>query len=361
MEVSVATGPHLSFWAGRHVVVTGHTGFKGAWLTIWLHQLGARVTGISLPPVEPSLFSLARVNDISESHFVDLRDGAALDATLRRAGAEIIFHLAAQSLVLKGYQEPLSTFATNVMGTANLLEAVRSSRETKVVVVTTTDKVYRDQGGGPHQETDPLGGHDPYSASKAAAEIVIDSYRKSFLAERGVTLASARAGNVIGGGDWAQDRIIPDAVRAWSKGRILHVRRPNAVRPWQHVLEPLAGYLILAERLKSEPNLACAFNFGPDPGLSASVKSVVQIARAAFGEGEVSWGQDGHDGPFETPYLALDNERARAKLGIVPQWDLSYSINRTMSWYRLTAGGHDARAACLDDLSAFQATKRVSA
>lgn len=355
---TVAAGPTPGFWAGRHVLVTGHTGFKGAWLAIWLHQLGAKVTGISLPPLEPSLFSHARVGDISDSHFVDLRDPAPLGAMIRSTGAEIIFHLAAQSLVLAGYREPLATFATNIMGTANLLEGVRSSSATKVIVAVTTDKVYRDQNSRPHQETDPLGGHDPYSASKAAAEIIIDSYRRSFLAEQGVALASARAGNVIGGGDWAKDRLIPDAVRAWSEEQVLHVRRPRAVRPWQHVLEPLAGYLVLAQRLRSEPALAGAYNFGPDPNKVASVGDIVQIARAAFGKGEVAWGED-DGGPFEAPFLSLDNGYARARLGVHPRWVLSHSVGRTIDWYRRTSAGQDARAACLEDLAAFQAAERV--
>ena len=240
-----------SFWCGRRVVVTGHTGFKGSWLTLWLRRLGALVTGVSLPPMTtPSLFAAARIDTLCKSRFLDIRDSSGLADLIRAAQPEVVFHMAAQPLVRASYRDPLTTFETNVMGTVHLLEAVRRLGVTRVAVMVTTDKVYRDaESPVPHSEDDPLGGHDPYSASKAASEMIIESYRQSYLSAQAVAVASARAGNVIGGGDWSQDRLIPDAVRAWQGGKPLTVRRPAAVRPWQHVLGPIFGYLILAQRL----------------------------------------------------------------------------------------------------------------
>ena len=254
------------FFRGKKVLLTGHTGFKGSWLVLWLHRLGARVAGVSLPPnTLPNLFSLVGIEDLCESHLCDIRDCAALNAVIRQIEPEIVFHLAAQPLVRASYLDPVETIATNVMGTAHVLDALRGLESTRVAVMVTTDKVYREkQPPRPYRENDALGGHDPYSASKAASEIVIGSYRSAFLAEQGVAIASARAGNVIGGGDWSADRLIPDAVRAWQKGQTLEVRRPDAIRPWQHVLEPLAGYLTLAEKIWRQPALAGAYNFGPE-------------------------------------------------------------------------------------------------
>ncbi len=257
--------PDASFWRGKRVLLTGHTGFKGAWLALWLRRLGAEVTGVALPPAdEPSLFTLADVGGLCDSHLQDIRDAARLAAVVKAARPQILLHLAAQALVRASYRDPVGTFATNAMGTAHVLDALRGLDGARVAVMVTTDKVYRNlEQAVPFRETDELGGHDPYSASKAAAEVVIASYRDAFLSEQGVAVASARAGNVIGGGDWSEDRLLPDAVRAWQAGEALHVRRPAAIRPWQHVLEPLAGYLILAETLWDRPALAGAYNFGP--------------------------------------------------------------------------------------------------
>jgi CDP-glucose 4,6-dehydratase len=355
------TNPNASFWRNKRVLLTGHTGFKGAWMALWLHRLGAKVTGIALPPTTmPSLFKLAKVELLAASHFCDIRDTGKLAKAVAGANPEIVFHLAAQALVRPSYRDPLVTFAINLQGTANILETLRSLDSVRAVVAITTDKVYRDvEHTDPHREDDPLGGHDPYSASKAAAEIVIASYRDAFFAEKGVAVASARAGNVIGGGDWSEDRLIPDAIRAWERGKILQVRHPEAVRPWQHVLEPLAGYLILAEKLWDQPGLAGAYNFGPEITEAATVRQVVELARTNHGAGEVAWG-DSNEGPRETNWLSLDITKARSKLGVTPRWTLPESVARALQWYRRQAEGADARTLCVADIAAYEATAPAS-
>jgi CDP-glucose 4,6-dehydratase len=271
------------------------------------------------------------------------------------ARPDIVLHLAAQALVRESYREPLATFATNVQGTAHLLDAVKRAGGVRAVVAITTDKVYQNlEQPFPYRECDALGGHDPYSASKAACEIVVASYRASFLAAAGTAVATARAGNVIGGGDWAADRLVPDAVRAWSAGRALQVRRPLATRPWQHVLEPLAGYLTLAQALFESPALAGAYNFGPHTHEGATVRTVVELARAAFGRGETVWG-DGTEGPHEAGWLALEIAKARHTLGVTPRWSLEEAVRRSVEWYRERLDGADARVLCLRDIAIFEA------
>ena len=348
--------PDPSFWAGKRVLLTGHTGFKGAWLALWLDRLGAKVIGISLPPAtSPSMAGLAGIDRLVESHIIDIRDTDRLMNQVRSASPDVVLHLAAQALVRNSYREPLLTFGTNVQGTANVLEAVRAAGSARVVVAITTDKVYRNiEQVYPYRETDPLGGHDPYSASKAAAEIVIASYRDSYFAGEKIAVASARAGNVIGGGDWSEDRLIPDAVRAWGAGQPLTIRRPNAFRPWQHVLEPLAGYLKLSERLWAKPELAGAYNFGPPTQEAASVRDVVLLAKQSYGRGEVSWG-DGDEGPHEAGWLALETAKALHVLGIAPRWSLPTAVRRTMSWYRRQQEGSNARDLCAQDIADFEA------
>jgi CDP-glucose 4,6-dehydratase len=354
-DLAVTQSANASFWRGKRVLLTGHSGFKGAWLTIWLNRLGAEVTGISLPPLTtPNLFEAANVDALCRSYFCDIRDRVAVAELVRAAKPEIVLHLAAQPLVRAGYRQPLVTIETNVMGTAHVLEALRGLDCARVAVMVTTDKVYRDTGEErAHCEDDGLGGRDPYSASKAACEIVIESYAESFLARQGTAVASARAGNVVGGGDWSPDRLIPDAVRAWQAGETLAVRRPRAVRPWQHVLEPVAGYLVLAQRLWDEPGLAGAYNFGPDAGDAVAVCDVVELARAVYGEGEVVYG-DGSEGPHESAWLALDNSKARDRLGVAPVLTLVRAVERTMTWYRAHKGGADARTLCLADIDDFE-------
>jgi CDP-glucose 4,6-dehydratase len=346
--------PDPAFWKGRRVLLTGHTGFKGAWLALWLDRLGARVVGISLPPTTtPNLAKLIAIGELIDSRFTDIRDFNELARQFRSASPEIVLHLAAQALVRTSYRDPLPTFATNVQGTANVLEAVRVTNTARVVVAVTTDKVYVEQSH-PYRETDALGGHDPYSASKAAAEMVIASYRDAFLADNGVAVASTRAGNVIGGGDWSEDRLIPDAVRAWSVGQVLTVRRPQALRPWQHVLEPFAGYLKLAERLWEKPDLAGAYNFGPPTQDAARVRDVVSLAKQAYGGGEARW-EEGSDGPHEAEWLALEISKARDVLGVTPRWPLQRAVQRTMLWYRRQQDGGDARDLCAGDIGEFEA------
>ena len=343
------------FWKGRRVLLTGHSGFKGAWLALWLSKLGAKVTGISLPPTStPNLFTLANVAQITNSHYVDIRDADGVSRIVKGAEPEIVFHLAAQALVRPGYKDPLGTFATNVLGTANVLNSLRGVDSVRAAVAVTTDKVYKNlESIEPYRETDILGGYDPYSASKAASELIISSYKDSYLAAQGIAVASARAGNVVGGGDWSVDRLIPDAIRAWDINVPLEIRRPNAVRPWQHVLEPLNGYLVLAESLYSDRNLAGAYNFGPKSSEAATVRKVIELANQVYGNGRILWGA-GADGPHETNLLSLDTSKARDVLEVSPRWNLTQTITRTMNWYQQKKGSAaSALELCEADIAAF--------
>lgn len=348
-----------NFWRNKQVLLTGHSGFKGAWLALWLAQMGAKVTGISLPPVSsPNLFTLAKIANMTESHFGDIRDATVMPVITKKVQPEIVLHLAAQALVRSGYEDPLATFATNVMGTANVLNSLREVDSVKAIVLVTTDKIYKNlEQIYPYRETDALGGYDPYSASKAASEIIISSYRDSYLAERGVAVASARAGNVIGGGDWSVDRLIPDAVRAWDSSLPLEIRRPYAVRPWQHVLEPLNGYLVLAEKLHADSSLSGAYNFGPQTHEASSVRKVVELANQIYGCGSIKWG-NGTEGPHEAGLLSLEICKAREMLGVTPRWDLMGAIKRTMGWYQKQRNGASAISLCEADIEAFSATQK---
>lgn len=347
--------PDPAFWRGRRVLLTGHTGFKGAWLALWLQRLGAQVTGLALPPAgTPHLYGLAQVAQGMDSRYVDIRDAVATAEAIHAAQPEVVFHLAAQALVGEGYTHPLATFHTNVQGTAHVLDALRDQDSTRVAVVVTTDKVYRNlETPSPYRETDHLGGHDPYSASKAACELVVDSYRLSYLADQGVAVASARAGNVIGGGDWAPNRLVPDAVRAWQNQQTLVLRHPGSTRPWQHVLEPLWGYLLLAQRLWESPDLAGAWNLGPLPHEAATVGRVTALAQAAYGQGEVVV-QTPSQLPHEAGWLALDTAKARHGLHLQPRWNLPTAVQRTLTWYRAQHRGADARDLCLQDITDFE-------
>lgn len=344
-----------AFWHGKRVLVTGHTGFKGGWLTLWLQRLGARVCGISLPPAaNPNLFERARVAEGIDNHVCDIRDAERLAALVRASRPELVLHLAAQPLVRASYRAPVETFASNIMGTAHVLDALRGLDSVRVALMVTTDKVYRTvERFYPYREGDVLGGHDPYSASKAASEVVIASYRDAFLKDQGVAIASARAGNVIGGGDWSEDRLIPDAVRAWQADEVLEVRCPRAIRPWQHVLEPLHGYLSLAEKLWHLPELAGAYNFGPHTHEAATVRQVVELAREAYGKGEVRYG-DASTGPHEASWLALETAKARVALGVQPKWGLAEAVRRSLSWYQAQHAGADARELCLAEIAQYE-------
>ena len=351
------------FWSGKRVFVTGHTGFKGSWLALWLQSLGAEVTGFALaPPTTPSLFQLASVGRDMVSHEKDIRDSPALVAALRESRAEILLHLAAQPLVRLSYRDPVETYSTNVMGTLCVLEAARQVDSVRVLVNVTTDKCYenREWHWG-YREDDRLGGHDPYSSSKACAEILTAAYRSSYfppdrLAEHGRTLASARAGNVIGGGDWAADRLIPDCVRAVLAGERVLIRNPGALRPWQHVLEPLAGYLVLAERLFSgDIKYMKSYNFGPD---DADVRPVEEVVRAllvrlgAAAQVDVETAVQ----PHEAGLLKLDCSLARAELGWKPVWNLGQTLDRTAEWVQEYRSNVMAiRRVCLDQIVRYSA------
>ena len=344
------------YWYGKRVLITGHTGFKGGWLTIWLHQLGCHVTGLSLAPAtQPALFELAGISGLCESHLVDIRDAQMVESVFNQAKPEIVFHLAAQALVRQSYLDPAETFSTNTMGTANVLEALRLSDSVKAAVMVTTDKVYRNHERlEPYKEQDGLGGHDPYSASKAACELIIDCYRNSYLTPQGVIVASARAGNVIGGGDWAADRLIPDAIRAWCAERSLTVRHPYSVRPWQHVLEPLSGYIILAQQLAAKPHLACAYNFGPDFNEAASVRRVIEIAQVSWAAiAQVQWGET-TSRLHETALLRLDTSKSQNTLRVVPVWGIDQAVYRTVAWYKNQTHGANALALCVSEIKDFE-------
>jgi CDP-glucose 4,6-dehydratase len=354
-----------AFWRGRRVLVTGHTGFKGAWLCLWLHRLGAEVHGLALdPPTEPSLFELARVAELLASDArVDVRDVGAVQATVRRVEPEIVLHLAAQSLVQRAYADPVGTYATNVMGAVHLLEAIRSCTATRAVLVVTTDKCYenREWVWG-YRETDSMGGYDPYSNSKGCTELVVSAYRSSYFnpsqySAHGVALASARAGNVIGGGDWAVDRLVPDLIRAVVADEELLIRSPHAIRPWQHVLESVSGYLLLAERLVVDgPAVAEAWNFGPHDVDARPVAWVADTLVNLWGDG-ARWKVDANPHPHEAHYLKLDNSKARARLRWEPRWPLERALAETIDWVRQWTQHADMRAVCLGQIAEYETGK----
>lgn len=345
------------FWAGKKVFLTGHTGFKGGWLSLWLQSLGAEVHGYALsPPTEPNLFTVAKIGQgMASSTIADIRDAPALTQAMKIAQPDIVFHLAAQPLVRYSYAEPTETYATNVMGTVNLFEAIRKTSTVRAVLNITTDKCYENREWlKPYREDEPLGGYDPYSSSKACSELVTAAYRQSFLAESGVAVASARAGNVIGGGDWAQDRLIPDFLRAIDTNKPLVVRAPNAIRPWQHVLEPLSGYLMLAERLFVEgADFAEAWNFGPADEDARNVGWIVEQLVAA--KPGASWQADKKSQPHEANYLKLDSSKARARLGWQPRWKLQSALEKIMQWHKGWHSEKDMRQYTLAEIAAYQA------
>lgn len=349
-----------SFWRGRRVLVTGHTGFKGSWAVAMLAALSAEVHGFALAPLDPGMFDLIGLGERCRHRIGDIRDRAAVKAAVAAARPEIVLHMAAQPLVLESYRTPVETYDVNLMGTVNLLDACRDAEGLRAIVAVTTDKCYENVGWlWGYRENDRLGGADPYSNSKACAELAVDAFRQSFFHpdrfdRHGVALGSARAGNVIGGGDFAADRLVPDAYRAFSSGQALRIRNPLAVRPWQHVLEPLYGYLLLAERLCEGASAARSWNFGPRTDESASVGLVSDRLAALWGDGAV-WEQDSADFAHEASTLKLDCTAARLELGWQPQFTLDEALATSVSWYRACAAGEDMAAVTGKQVEAYLA------
>jgi CDP-glucose 4,6-dehydratase len=345
--------PDTSFWSGKRVLLTGHTGFKGGWAALWLHRLGANVTGIGLRAPDPGLHGLAGIDSLLDAHIGDLRHAKRVTALVRRTRPEIVLHLAAQPLVRRALAQPLETFATNIMGTANLLNALRECPPPQAALIITTDKVYaRPPQPRAHPETDALGGHDPYAASKSAVELVTAAMAHSYLEPAGTRVATARAGNVIGGGDFAPDRLVPDIVRAVRAGQAPVIRNPEATRPWQHVLDCLCGYFLLLEALVQGRDVPTALNFGPDG--SATVTDVTEAILGAFGQ-EQLWRRARRPDRREAAGLALDSSLARATLGWRDRLTGSSLMMETADWYRAWAAGADMRAYSLGRIAAYEA------
>jgi CDP-glucose 4,6-dehydratase len=354
-----ASGPPLpdpAFWSGRRVLVTGHTGFKGAWLSLWLTALGARVSGFADGvPTAPSMYELASVGGDVEHLAGDVRDAEAVAGAVARVRPEIVLHLAAQPLVRRSFREPVETYATNVMGTVHVLDAVRHAGDAvRMAIIVTSDKCYenREWSWG-YREDEPMGGHDPYASSKGAAELVTAAYRASYFDAPGATVvASARAGNVIGGGDWGDERLLPDIFRAALTGAAIRIRRPDAVRPWQHVLNPLSGYLRLAEQGCADPALGRGWNFGPADEDARPVRWIVDQIAAGW-DGPLPWEPDPGPQVHEAHRLKLDSSLARERLGWAPGWALEAGLSRTIDWYRAYRDGEDVRRLSLAQIAAF--------
>jgi CDP-glucose 4,6-dehydratase len=342
------------FWQGKRVFLTGHTGFKGSWLSLWLSSLGVEVKGYALnPPTFPSLFNEAEVSSIIDSQIGDIRDQDALYKSMTAFNPDILIHMAAQPLVRYSYDAPMETYEVNVIGTAKVLEVSRSCTNLKAIVNITTDKCYENDGRSEgYKESDPMGGHDPYSSSKGCAELVASAYRRSFLQDQDIGIASARAGNVIGGGDWADDRLIPDILRSFKKNEPVVIRNPKATRPWQHVLEPLSGYLVLAQKLyENQKDYAEGWNFGPN---EQDVKPVDWILDKMIAKWpNSSWKLDQNSNPHEASFLKLDISKAESKLGWEPVWELNHTLEKIISWQRAWLNKEDMRAICLLEIEEY--------
>lgn len=347
------------FWLGKRVLLTGHTGFKGSWLSLWLQSMGVELCGLALdPPSSPSLFTQADVALGMRSLIIDIRDYESVLAAVVKFKPEIVIHMAAQSLVRTSYQDPIGNYATNVMGTVHLLEAVRQVNTVKVVLNVTSDKCYENkEWHWGYREEEAMGGHDPYSSSKACAELVSSSFRRSFFKNTGLALATARAGNVIGGGDWALDRLVPDILRAFEENVSAIIRNPQSIRPWQHVLEPLSGYLILAESLYINGQLdAEAWNFGPSDEDAKPVKWIVDKMALLWQRGG-SWKVDTDDHPHEAHYLKLDTSKSKNRLGWYPRWDLNKTLENIVFWHSSWLNKEKAKSLCLTQINQYKSFK----
>ena len=356
-------GTRVKFWNNKKVLITGHTGFKGSWLSLWLGHLGAEVVGVSLEPKGiPCLFKQANVKDGIKSYIIDIRDLASIKDVFLKEKPDLVFHLAAQSLVRYSYRHPIETYETNVMGTLNVLEAIRWIKEsTMAAVMVTTDKCYenREWEWG-YRENESMGGHDPYSSSKGAAELLISSYRNTYFkaskkdSHQGISIASARAGNVIGGGDWAVDRLVPDIIRAFKKRNTVSIRNPKSIRPWQHVLDCLSGYLRLGELLyKDGANYSEAWNFGPNETDAKPVQWIVERMAQFWGE-ESTWEIDADLNPHEANYLKLDCSKAHSKLDWYPKWDILTTLEETVSWHKSELRKSDLRPTCMEQIIKYE-------
>lgn len=349
------------FWNGKRVLVTGHTGFKGSWLTLWLQSMGADICGLALAPsTTPDLYTLANVGKGIRSIEGDIRNYKTVEAAFDDFKPEIVLHLAAQPLVRLSYADPIMTYATNVMGTVHVLEAARHCGTTKVIVNVTTDKCYENKEWlWGYREDEPMGGHDPYSSSKGASELVTSAYRRSFFDVKGIALASARAGNVIGGGDWSQDRLVPDILRAFERNESVVIRNPLATRPWQHVLEPLSGYLLLAERLFTDGRaFAEGWNFGPADDDARPVQWIVEHMIQKWGD-NAHWQFDQGHHPHEANYLKLDISKSKARLKWKPRWSLSTALDNIVDWHHAYLSNSDMRTVCLEQIKNFQKSSQI--
>lgn len=347
-----------AFWRGKRVFLTGHTGFKGSWLSLWLQSMGAELHGLALePPTSPALFDVGRVGAGMTSTMGDIRDYKTVHAAMLACKPDIVIHMAAQPLVRYSYQAPVETYATNVMGTVHVLEAARQIGTARAIVNVTTDKCYENKEWvWGYREDEPMGGYDPYSNSKGCSELVTSAYRRSYFQNSGVALASARAGNVIGGGDWALDRLVPDILRAFERNEPVVIRNPRATRPWQHVLEPLSGYLVLAERLHTEGQAwAEGWNFGPHDEDAKPVQWIVEHLVRVWGKG-ASWKLDHANNPHEANYLKLDISKAKARLGWQPRWNLAMALEQIVDWQHAWLAKRDVQATCLAQISTYQAS-----
>ncbi len=343
-----------NFWAGKRVFLTGHTGFKGSWMSLWLSSLGATVKGYALnPPTSPSLFKEANIDRVVESEIGDIRDQELLYKSMVEFNPDILIHMAAQSLVRRSYTAPIETYDINIMGTAKVLEVARYCDNLKAIINITTDKCYENEGHDKsYKEDDPMGGFDPYSSSKGCAELITSAYRRSFYKTKGVGLASVRAGNVIGGGDWADDRLIPDILRSFEKGKGVVIRNPKATRPWQHVLEPLSGYIVLAQKLYKDQNkFSEGWNFGPQ---EKDVKPVDWILDRIISKWPgSSWELDQNSNPHEEYFLKLDISRAKSKLGWKPVWELSQTLEKIIIWHKAWLNKENMQAVCLVEIEEY--------